>query len=127
VTNKILLVDDDPEILKAITKKLEEVGYKVETCENGKEVTKSIVKFKPDLVLLDVMLPGMDGYTIVNWIRESPEAQNLPIIVISALTPSKPLFESLPQVKTFFAKPFNIDDLVENVQKVLKQSEQESE
>lgn len=120
--NKILIVDDDPEILKAVTKKLEEVGYQVYTVDEGKKVAESIVKFKPDLVLLDIMLPGMDGYTIVNWMRESPETQNLPIIVISALTPAKPLFESLPQVKTFFTKPFNIDDLVANVQEVLKQS-----
>ncbi|MBI4655293.1 MAG: response regulator [Elusimicrobia bacterium] len=117
--SKILVIDDDIEILNLIKKALSDAGHQVDTCENGSDVMRAIRDTNPDLLLLDVMLPGVDGFSLANRVRVSPETVNLPIIIISALGPSRPLFESMPQVKAFFPKPFDVNDLTDKVNEIL--------
>lgn len=116
---KILLVDDDPEIQLALGGPLREAGYEVRVCENGNDVLPAILDFKPDLLLLDVMLPGMDGYSLVMRLSEDESLSKLPIVVVSGLGPSEALLRGFDQVKDFISKPFNTQDLLETVKKYL--------
>lgn len=80
----ILLVDDDPDIREFISFNLDKEGFKVETAKNGAEGVELCKKHKPDLVLLDVMMPGMDGIEACELIRATPEIANTLIAFLSA-------------------------------------------
>lgn len=80
----ILLVDDDPDIREFISFNLDKEGFKVETAKNGAEGVELCKKYKPDLVLLDVMMPGMDGIEACELIRATPEIANTLIAFLSA-------------------------------------------
>ena len=117
--NKILIVDDDPEISSLVQYTLESMGHQVQVCDNGREVMDALGAYKPDLLLLDVMLPGIDGYSLAHQITEGADTKELPIIVLSALEPSRPMFQKFTQVKAYLTKPFNTDDLMESVKNAL--------
>jgi two-component system, OmpR family, response regulator MtrA len=116
---KILLVDDDPDITSLLGGELESLGYEVTVCDNGEEVLPALRAFKPDLLITDVMLPGVDGYSLLNRIANEETLQNLPVIVMSALSTSRSMFETLPQVKAFFAKPFHPVDFLDAVKQAV--------
>ncbi|MGE4272223.1 MAG: response regulator transcription factor [Desulfitobacterium sp.] len=81
---KILLVEDDVMIQELVTFNLEREGYTVETVDEGKSALEFLKKEKPDLILLDVMLPELDGFEVCKAIRGNTETANLPIIMLSA-------------------------------------------
>ena len=114
---KILIVDDEPEITTVLQGSLEPLGYQVQICASGRDVMAALRSYKPDLVIMDVMLPGVDGYTLVSKILDGDDAEinNLPIIMISGLETSRCMFDRFTQVAAFFTKPFNISDLVGTV------------
>jgi DNA-binding response OmpR family regulator len=116
---KILAVDDDPEISSLVQYTLESLGHEVKVCDNGRDVMDTLKSFKPQLLILDVMLPGIDGYSLTNQITEDAETQNIPIIVLSALEPSRTMFQRFTQVAAFMTKPFNTDDFMEAVKTAL--------
>ncbi|PIS47667.1 MAG: response regulator [Elusimicrobia bacterium CG08_land_8_20_14_0_20_51_18] len=116
---KIMVVDDDPEISSLVEYTLESLGHKMKVCDNGRDVIDALREFKPDLLVLDVMLPGVDGYSLATKITEEAEFANMPIIVLSALEPSRTMFTKFTQVSAFLTKPFNTDDLVESVKNAL--------
>lgn len=113
------MVDDDPEISSLVQYTLESMGHQVQVCDNGREVMDTLRSYKPDLLLLDVMLPGIDGYSLANLITEDAATKDLPIIVVSALEPSRTMFQRFSQVTAFLTKPFNTDDLMEAVKTAL--------
>ena len=84
VSGKILLVDDDPDILDIISFNLHKEGYEVSTAENGKIGLKKAKTLQPDLVLLDVMMPEMDGIETCEELRKMPEAANAVIAFLTA-------------------------------------------
>ena len=116
---KVLVVDDEPEMLSLIRFTLEQGGYDVVTCDSGRHAWNAIVDNKPDLLVLDVMLPGIDGYSLQIKISQDDQTKNIPIIVLTALEPSKTLFKKFPQVVGFMTKPFKTDDLVAVVEKAI--------
>ncbi|OGR64392.1 MAG: hypothetical protein A2X31_03610 [Elusimicrobia bacterium GWB2_63_22] len=117
MAKKILIVDDEPDMSETLRRIFEPRGFQVKVCDNGLEVVDALVEFKPDLLIMDVMLPGVDGYTLVSSITGSVdrELNTLPIIIISALDTSRCMFESFRQVKAFFSKPFEPQDFLEAV------------
>jgi len=117
---KILVVDDDPEISSLLQLTLESMGHNVRICDNGRDVIDVIKDFKPDLMILDVMLPGVDGYSITTSLSEDKELSKIPIIVLSALEPSRSLFLKFDQVAAFLTKPFSTDEILENVKNALE-------
>lgn len=116
---KVLLVDDDPDIASLLQGELEKAGYEVKLCDCGDEVLGALHSFKPAILITDVMLPGIDGYSLISHIGDDEQLKDLPIIVMSALTTSRSMFETIPQVKAFFSKPFNPDDFLEAVKSAL--------
>lgn len=120
---KIMIVDDDPEISNLLQITMESLGHTVKICDNGREVMDSLKEFKPDLMILDVMLPGVDGYSIATSISQDESLSKIPIIVLSALEPSRSLFVKFNQVVAFLTKPFNTDDLFEAVKNALEKKD----
>lgn len=119
MAKKVLVIDDEPEMLNLIQYTLEKGGYTVAVCNNGREAFSRIESEHPDLVILDVMLPGIDGYSLQLKISQADNTKKIPIIVLTALEPSKTLFAKFPQVAGFMTKPFRTDDLIAKVQSVL--------
>ncbi len=120
---KIMIIDDDPEISSLLELTLQSMGHSIKICDNGRDVIPILKEFKPDLMILDVMLPGIDGYSLATTITQENELAKIPIIVLSALEPSRSLFVKFDQVVSFLTKPFNTDDLLEAVKTALENKE----
>ncbi len=112
---KVLIVDDDEAIVDAITILLEDTGYQVESTFNGEETFQKIHSFKPDILLLDVLISGSDGRDICNKLKK--QRSKIPIIMISA-HPSAMQGAQGCDAYDFLAKPFETQDLLNKVSKL---------
>ena len=116
---KILVADDEPTILQFCVFALEREKHTVTTADTGPDTYVKLKDEKPDLLILDVMLPGMDGYTLQLQMSEDESLFRIPVIVVSALKPALSLFAKFAQVSSFLAKPFPAEDLITAVNKAL--------
>ncbi|MFC1480144.1 PleD family two-component system response regulator [Candidatus Omnitrophota bacterium] len=119
MANKILLIDDDPIIVKVVKSRLEASSYKVISASNGSEGLEKAVNEHPDLIILDIMMPEMDGYAFVKEIKSNPSAKHIPIIILTVKDKMKDLFE-MEGVKDYLIKPFKEEDLLEKIKKHLE-------
>lgn len=123
---KILVVDDEPQILKAIRYYLEDEGYEVLTAESGKEAIELAERYNPDLIVLDVIMPFMDGFEVCRELRSRRSTHLVPIIFLTAR-------ERLEDKITGFdlggddyiTKPFNNRELLARIKSRLRRSEEE--
>lgn len=115
---KILLVDDDPNIRQLVNLYLVKEGFEVEMAERGDEALKKVLASPPNLMLLDVMLPGMDGWQVL---RETRKTSNVPIIMLTAKdeTFDKVLGLELG-ADDYIAKPFDMKELVARIKAVVR-------
>ena len=116
---KILVVDDDESILDAISLVLEEEGYIVETTLKGEETYTKIASFKPDVIVLDVLMSGSDGRQICKRLKKDPIIKRIPVIMISAHPTAKYSVMECG-ADDFLAKPFDTNCLLEKVEKFVK-------
>lgn len=112
---KILIVDDEPALVKVIGIKLRVSGYEVITALNGHEALSLIRSEKPDIVLLDVIMPGMNGFEVLQKLRVFSK---LPVITVSARPEYSRQAINLG-ANAFVAKPFDIDDLLKKIEQLL--------
>jgi len=84
MNKKILVIEDDPNALRFIEYTLEQEGYQVSSAKDGLEGIKKVQDKHPDLIILDIMLPGLDGYEVCRQLRQKPETSLLPILMLSA-------------------------------------------
>lgn len=120
---KILAVDDEEHILELIRFNLENSGYKVICCGVGTEVLNIVKAEKPDLILLDVMLPGIDGYDVCKEIRKDNSICNIPIIMITAKSEELDKILGLELgADDYMTKPFSIRELLARVKAVLRRT-----
>src|SRR5947207_3861917 len=84
IAAKILIVDDDPDILEFLSYNLKKEGYEIRTAANGRLALKEAEKFLPDIILLDVMMPEMDGIETCRLLRENPDFKDVYIIFLTA-------------------------------------------
>lgn len=112
-TFDILVVDDTPEQLRLLSKILEAQGYKVRKAINGERALQAVEALHPDLILLDVMMPDMQGYEVCCILKESPETRNIPVIFVSALDDiyDKVLGFNVGAVD-YITKPYQIQEVV---------------
>ena len=122
MAKKILVADDEREILDLIEAALKNSGsnYDVVTVSNGSQLADVVHKENPDLLILDILLPGIDGYSLQLQFAQNESTKNMPVIVISALPAAKSLFEKFSQVKMFLSKPFSTQALINAVKEILE-------
>ena len=110
----VLVVDDEPVIVEISKRKLEELGYTVMTAFNGEEALGCLQKKIPELIILDIQMPKMNGYTFVMEKSKVPEFVNIPVIVCTAYNEMAPLFKR-HGVKAYLLKPLKLQDLLDRV------------
>jgi two-component system alkaline phosphatase synthesis response regulator PhoP len=121
--HKILIVDDEEHILELIRFNLEKNGYKAICCGNGIDAINLTKAEKPDLVLLDVMLPGVDGYDVCKEIRKDNSISNIPVIMITAKGEELDKILGLELgADDYITKPFSVRELVARVKAVLRRT-----
>ena len=109
----ILIVDDELDIAEAVKSILEEERYRVITCGNGRDALKCLEEHTPDLAILDIMMPVMNGYETLKAIRQKPAFEKLPVLIMSAITPTvKPKDHGW---SGFLKKPFSLHQLLDQV------------
>ena len=116
---RILIVEDEISIIELLMLVLSREGYEIAVCQTGRDAIAQMKEFHPHLVILDVMLPGLDGASIVKIMSEDENLINIPVLVTSALVESQKRFTRFPQVKGFCSKPFALTDLVAKVKKYI--------
>ena len=92
---KLLIVDDEPDILEFLSKRLERNGFRVFTATCGQECLDSAAGIDPDLIILDIVMPFMDGYEVIKKLRASTHTKNVPIIMHSVRKESRAIFKSM--------------------------------
>lgn len=116
---KVLVCDDERHIVRLIQVNLERQGYQVITAFDGKEGLEKIKSEKPNLVVLDVMMPYMDGFEVLKSIRREPETESLPVIMLTAKAQDKDVFEGFHYgADMYLTKPFNPMELVAFVKRI---------
>lgn len=116
----ILVVEDEPSIREVVTLYLERAGYRVRSVEDGTHAKQILKKDPPDLVVLDLMLPGIDGYEITNWLRSKSD---VPIIMLTARREERDRIAGLELgADDYIVKPFSPQELVSRVRAVLRRT-----
>ncbi|WP_417320067.1 response regulator [Emcibacter sp.] len=118
--NTILIVDDEPQIRKLLRITLESEGYKTEETDNGQQAIRMAASVKPELILLDLGLPDMDGKEVIDMIREWSQ---VPILVCSVRDLDKEVIDALGRgADDYVTKPFNPDVLIARIEASLRKS-----
>jgi len=121
-THKVLVVDDEPLVIKALTEKLSEAGFLVFAAYDGEEALLKVERIKPDLILLDVIMPKLDGISVLKRLKASPKTMDIPVIILTNLYDDKKMIEVLRTGNTDYLVKvdFTLNDIVELVNKKLK-------
>ena len=120
MSHKILIVEDEPNIVIPLQFLLEQKGYQIIVATSGEEALKIVSMVKPDLILLDIMLPGMDGYEVCENIRQNEESQHTKIVFISALGREIDIVKGMAlAADAYIVKPFSILEITEKVKELL--------
>lgn len=116
----ILVAEDDPDIARMLERVLS-AEYRVTVASNGFEAVAIAAKKPPNLLMLDIMMPGVDGLTAARQIRELPGLKNVPIIFLTAKDGPLDVIKGIQSgARHYITKPFKLDDVVAKVKKILK-------
>ena len=111
---KVLVIDDEQAIRALIAAILEDEGHTVVQARDGFQGLDLLEREQPDIVILDIMMPGIDGYETLRRIREDTHGDNIPVIMISA-----GVYQAPPNVAAFIRKPFDLMDFLGTIDRVL--------
>jgi two-component system alkaline phosphatase synthesis response regulator PhoP len=110
--------------VRLIQVNLERQGYNVVTAHDGKEALEKVASEKPDLVVLDVMMPYMDGFEVLRTLRRNPETAELPVIMLTAKAQDQDVFRGWQEgVDMYLTKPFNPQELLTFVKRIFRSRE----
>ena len=119
---KILVVDDEDDILHFLEMVLREKGYQVTTASGGHEALTRAQIDKPDLVLLDIMMPQMDGWEVLKLLRVDDETRRIPVAMLSARTEAKDRVQGLQEgAIDYICKPFSLQELLVKIETIFEQ------
>jgi len=120
MAKKILIVDDEPDVLLLCHVNLEFEGYEVMDAQSGEEALGRISEEPPDLVLLDVMMPGMDGWQVLEEIKSNPQTKHIPVMMLTAKAQERDQIRGWSGgVVDYVTKPFNPIALSQSVRRAL--------
>ncbi len=121
---RIFVADDDPDIVHFVRVNLELDGYEVDSAHDGKQALAAITANPPDLVILDIMMPGMDGLSVLRRMRTHPATANISVIILTAKALPQDRVEGLQLgADDYVTKPFEFDELVARIQTVLARAQ----
>lgn len=127
MTKEILIVDDEPNLIVPIQFLMEKLGYRVMIAERGEDALDLIYQYKPDLVLLDILLPGIDGYEVCEIIRLNPNYRNVKIVFLTAKGREVQIAQGLALgADAYITKPFSNAELVAKVKEILEKAYEEA-
>ena len=118
----VMFVDDEDDVRESVSLLLQKWGYKAIVAKSGYECLKTLKTEKPDLILLDIMMPSMDGWDTCAKIKADKKTENIPIVFLTAKT--DPISTSMGRISSsdYITKPFDINDLKKRIEAVLKKS-----
>ena len=121
MSKKILVVDDEPDILKVIIFRLKKAGYDVKTAINGQIALDMIAEDRPDIILLDISLPLLNGYEVCRRIKADDNFKSIPVMFLTASTASEGFKKRAEEAgaQAYMFKPFDYEELLEKVKKLL--------
>ena len=119
MTKKIMVVDDEPDILITVSQMLELNGYEVIKAVDGEDCLDKLSHVIPDLVLLDIMMPGMSGWDVAAKIKENPSWTGIPIVFLTAKGDVMSVGMGSITAEDYIVKPFDINDIKVRVGKIL--------
>ena len=122
---RVVCIEDEPEMIDLVRLILGRKGFEVIGADGGIEGLETVKREKPDLVLLDLMMPDMDGWEVYQQIKADPNLRNIPVVVVTAKAQSidKVLGLHIAKVDDYITKPFGPQELLESVEKILGISE----
>lgn len=125
---KILVVDDEPDIVRVIVKIMQSRGHDVDTAADGPEALEQIKVARPDVVILDLNLPKMDGFEVCKRIKNDPETKHIPVVMMTAAYVSVQDAERGTNLGAdeYVTKPFLREVLIHNVERLLNPEEQQA-
>ena len=121
MAKKIMIVDDEPSLIELVSAILEEEGFEVIPCVNGKQALEKLKTEKPDLILLDMMMPGMTGREVRDKIKENSETAELKVIFLTIVKVQDLGEDIIKQmdISDYITKPFDNKDLINRIKKVI--------
>ncbi|MCB0022719.1 MAG: response regulator [Caldilinea sp.] len=124
MASKVLIVDDEANIVISLEFLMEQAGYEVAVARTGEEALEQVESFNPDVVLLDVMLPGINGFDILQHIRQRPRSQSTAVIMLTAKGREVEVTKGLALgANAYITKPFSTRELLAEVRRHLGVSE----
>ncbi|MBW2468314.1 MAG: response regulator [Deltaproteobacteria bacterium] len=127
MSKEILIVEDEPGVVAAIRFLMEQQGYRVKVAEKGEDALRLILKNKPHLVLLDIMLPGMSGWEVCEQIRLNPDYRSVKIAFLTARSDEAEVARGLALgADAYITKPFKNDKLIARVKSLLQNTGEET-
>jgi DNA-binding response OmpR family regulator len=123
VTDRVLVVDDEPDITALVAYHLARKGYRVSTAANGSEALRRATNERPDLIVLDLMLPGRSGYDVLEELRRRPDTRDAGVILLTARREEGDRLKGLALgADDYVVKPFSVRELLARVEAVLRRS-----
>jgi len=118
---KILIADDEPEIVDIVKRMLEE-NYEVITAYDGEECIEKAKKEKPDLILLDILMPKLDGWETLKRLKEDKETRDIPVSMLTALplTPDDTRDKPIDKIENYIVKPFKKETLIKKIEDIFE-------
>ena len=116
----ILIIDDEEHILNSLKIYLTMEGFETVVANRGKQALELMNETKPSLVLLDVMMPEMDGFEVLSSIRKNDSLKDIPVVMLTAKAQDEDILKGYKeQVSSYITKPFNLDELVDTINMIL--------
>lgn len=118
---KILLIDDDPKIIRLVESRLKANGYDVISAKNGREGLEKAKEDSPDLILLDIMMPEVDGYQVIEKLKEDEDTRSIPVVMLTAKRDLEDIDKSMNVYGAvgFVSKPFSPAELLQQIKNAL--------
>ncbi len=118
---KILVVDDEPNIVQTLQDRLEMNEYQVVTAGNGREGLEKVEQEKPDVILLDVIMPIMDGHEMLEVLRKQPGGRDISVIMLTARSQTQDIARANAcGIDDYIVKPFDLSELLEKIESVVE-------
>ena len=123
MAKKIFIIEDELDFLSTLRERLEFEGFEVATAVDGEEALRKIPEEKPDLILLDIMLPEMNGYQVCRELKSNPETESIPVVVVTAKSQESDKFWAKETgADDYVTKPFEMEELLQKIQDNLQEN-----